>query len=327
MVIKKLTFAVVSIYLLFLFIGAKTTSANQNSEKPNVIIFFTDDQGYGDLGCYGAKGFDTPNLDRMAEQGTRFTNFYVAASGCTPSRVALLTGLYPQRVGLPQVLDDRAKIGLSPGEITLANYLKQNGYATGIFGKWHLGSLPQFMPLQHGFDEFFGIPYSMDMWPFHPAPYLNYVYKALPLYENEKIIEYNPNNNMFTVWPKFETLLTMYADDYFNNNIWIWGDKPHWAYKKPEFMIRETNREAIEWTPNTIESQVSINGQTAHIQLISDTPNLKEYQMKELPSGDWGKVENSIDLNLSDNTHEFAFRVENLANVYGPEHNIKIQVE
>lgn len=198
MILKKLTFAAVSIILIFQFVGAKAQSRKQRKEKPNIIIFFTDDQGYGDVGCYGAKGFETPNLDRMADRGTRFTNFYVAASGCTPSRAALLTGLYPQRVGLPQVLDDRTKIGLSPGEITLANYLKQNGYATGIFGKWHLGRLPQFMPLQHGFDEFFGIPYSMDMWPFHPAPYLNYVYKALPLYENEKIIEYNPNVNQMT---------------------------------------------------------------------------------------------------------------------------------
>ncbi len=140
-------------------------------------------------------------------------------------------------------------------------------------------------------------------------------------------IEYHTNNNMFTVWPNHETLLTVYEDDYFKNNTWIWGGNPHWAYDKPEFMIREPNRNAIEWTPNTIESKVSINGQTAHIELISDTPNLKEYQMKELPLGDWRKVENSLDVNLTDETHEFVFRIVNLANVFGPEHHVKIQVE
>ena len=139
-------------------------------------------------------------------------------------------------------------------------------------------------------------------------------------------IEYHTNNNMFTVWPKFETLLTMYEDDYFKNNIWIWGNKPHWAYEKPEFMILEPNRDAIEWTPNTIKSEVNIEGHVAHIKLISDTPNLKEYQMKETSSGDWQKIESNLDLDLTNDTHEFVFRTVNLANVFGPEHHIKIEV-
>ncbi len=138
-------------------------------------------------------------------------------------------------------------------------------------------------------------------------------------------IEYHTNNNMFSVWPKHETMLTMYADDYFKNNTWIWDDSPHWAYKKPEFMILEPKREAIEWTPNTIESKVSIEGQMAHIELISNTPNLKEYQMKTLPSGDWRKVGNSLDIELTDDTYEFVFRTVNLVNVFGPEHLVKIQ--
>ncbi len=140
-------------------------------------------------------------------------------------------------------------------------------------------------------------------------------------------IEYHTNNNMFTVWPKFETLLTMYADDYFRDNIWIWGSKPHWAYDKPEFMILESNRDAIEWTPNTIESKVNINGQVAHIELISNTPNLKEYQMKELPSGAWKKVEDKVEINLTDNTHEMVFRTVNLVNVFGSEHHVKIKID
>jgi len=169
---------------------------NQNNKKPNVIILFTDDQGYGDMGCYGAKNIETPNLDKMASQGTRFTNFYVAASSCTPSRASLLTGCYPQRVGLPNVVDDLSKKGLSSNEHTIADYLKQNGYATAMFGKWHLGHQPEFMPNRHGFTEFFGIPYSNDMWPFHPKP--AHEYPPIPLYSNETVLEYNPNINELT---------------------------------------------------------------------------------------------------------------------------------
>ena len=140
-------------------------------------------------------------------------------------------------------------------------------------------------------------------------------------------IEYHTNSNMFTVWPKHETLLTMYEDDYFKNNTWIWGGKPHWAYDKPEFMILEPKRDAIEWTPNTIESEVGIEGNVAHIKLISDTPNLKEYQMKEISSGEWQKVEKNLEIDLTDNTHEFIFRIVNLANVIGPVHKVIIQKE
>lgn len=140
-------------------------------------------------------------------------------------------------------------------------------------------------------------------------------------------IEYHTNNNMFTVWPNHETLLTMYADDYFKNNTWIWGDQPHWAYKKPEFMILEPNRDAVEWTPNTIGSEVSIEGHVAHIKLISDTPNLKEYQMKELPFGDWQKVEDNLEIDLTGNTHEVVFRAVNLAGIFGPEHHVKIEID
>ena len=165
------------------------------TDKPNIIILFTDDQGYGDVGVYGSE-IETPNLDKMAGEGTRFTNFYVTSASCTPSRASLLTGCYPQRIGLPNVVDETSTIGLSSAEFTIADCLKQNDYATGMFGKWHLGFQPEFMPNQHGFTEFFGIPYSADMWPFHPKP--NHDYPPLPLYENEKIIEYNPSVNQMT---------------------------------------------------------------------------------------------------------------------------------
>lgn len=164
--------------------------------KPNIVILLTDDLGYGDLHCYGNSKFQTPNLDQLAAEGTRFTNYYSGAPSSTPSRATLLTGRYAERVGFPEVVDDLSVNGLESSEITLADYLKQNDYATGIVGKWHLGHHPEHMPLRHGFTEFFGIPYSFDMWPFHPSP--GHPYPALPLYDNERVVEYNPAVNQMT---------------------------------------------------------------------------------------------------------------------------------
>ncbi len=134
---------------------------------PNIIIIFTDDQGYGDLGSFGATEFLTPNLDQMAANGTRFTHFYAAQAVCSASRAGLLTGCYPNRIGINGALNPQARNGISDQEITIAELLKSVGYSTGIFGKWHLGHHKQFLPLQHGFDEYFGLPYSNDMWPIH----------------------------------------------------------------------------------------------------------------------------------------------------------------
>ncbi|MHC4543747.1 MAG: sulfatase-like hydrolase/transferase [Planctomycetota bacterium] len=131
--------------------------------KPNFIIIFTDDQGYQDVGCFGSPNINTPNLDRMAVEGTKFTDFYSAASVCSPSRAALLTGCYPPRVSITKVLFPRDSIGLNPDEVTIADVLKTRGYATACIGKWHLGHLSQFLPTSNGFDSYFGIPYSNDM--------------------------------------------------------------------------------------------------------------------------------------------------------------------
>jgi arylsulfatase A-like enzyme len=134
------------------------------AETPNFIIVLTDDQGYGDLGCYGSPDIRTPNIDRMAAEGLRLTDFYTAAPACTPSRAALLTGCYPKRIGLAgTVITPGSTSGLSPDEITLAELLKSAGYATALIGKWHLGHTPGMMPLQQGFDVFYGVPYSNDM--------------------------------------------------------------------------------------------------------------------------------------------------------------------
>lgn len=134
------------------------------SEKPNFIIIFADDQGYGDLGCFGSTQIKTPHIDRLAKEGRKFTNFMVASPVCTPSRAALLTGCYPKRVGLHQhVLFPSSTKGLNPTEHTIADHLKSQGYATACFGKWHLGHHPETLPQQNGFDTYFGIPYSNDM--------------------------------------------------------------------------------------------------------------------------------------------------------------------
>jgi len=166
-------------------------------DKPNVVIIFCDDVGYADVGVFGAKGYKTPNIDRMAAEGVKFTDFYAAAPSCTPSRAALMTGCYPQRVSLPNVIGPSAKIGISSEEKTIAEVLKPLGYTTACYGKWHLGHHPEFLPMRHGFDDYFGLPYSNDMWPKHPT---NDKYPDLPLIEGERVIEYNPDQTQLTTW-------------------------------------------------------------------------------------------------------------------------------
>ncbi len=136
--------------------------AAEGRRLPNIVLILTDDQGYADVGCYGAQGFATPHLDEMAAGGVRFTDFY-AAPVCSPSRAGLLTGCYPPRVGISRVLVPNSAIGLNPDEITIAGLLRERGYATACIGKWHLGDAPEFLPTRHGFDEYYGIPYSNDM--------------------------------------------------------------------------------------------------------------------------------------------------------------------
>jgi len=192
------------ILLPFLLLGVVACSKNkyEANQKPNVIIIFADDQGYADLGCYGAKGFVTPNLDNMATEGMRFTNFYVASSVCSPSRAALLTGSYPVRVGVPAVLFPVSPTGLDSKEITIAEILREQDYATACVGKWHLGDHITMMPTNQGFDEYFGIPYSNDMWPwrndYKKEKPRSELFPDLPLYLNTEIIERNPDQNQIT---------------------------------------------------------------------------------------------------------------------------------
>ncbi|MBS1810675.1 MAG: sulfatase [Acidobacteria bacterium] len=164
---------------------------------PNVVIIFIDDMGYADIGPFGAKGYKTPNLDRMAKEGIRFTSFYAAQGVCSASRAALLTGTYSNRIGIHGALDHRAKHGISDNEVTIAQMLKTKGYATAIYGKWHLGHHPQFLPTRHGFDEYLGLPYSNDMWPNHPEAKPG-TYPPLPLFENDKVVQVMPDQSQLT---------------------------------------------------------------------------------------------------------------------------------
>lgn len=199
-----------SVLLPFL-LGLVSAYAARPGALPNIVIILTDDQGYADVGVFGAKGFKTPNLDRLAAEGCVFRNFHVAQAVCSASRAGLLTGCYPNRIGIHGALGPGSKVGINADEMTLAELVKQRGYATAIFGKWHLGDSPQFLPARHGFDEYFGLPYSNDMWPLHPE-YVNLPpdaakrkrgYPDLPLIENERVAiskVTHEEQNQLTAW-------------------------------------------------------------------------------------------------------------------------------
>lgn len=157
-------------------------------DRPNVVVLFADDLGYADLHCFGGQTMVTPHLDAMAREGRRMTSFYVAQGVCSASRSALMTGCYNVRVGILGALGPGAKVCLNPEEQTIAEVLKSRGYHTAVFGKWHLGDRGEGLPTNHGFDEYFGLPYSNDMWPYHPT---SRNYPPLPLIENSQTVNSN----------------------------------------------------------------------------------------------------------------------------------------
>ncbi len=195
MLSNRLTkFLILSLFIISL------NSCQKQAPLPNFIIIYCDDLGYGDIGPYGNKIHRTPNLDRMAKEGVVFTDFYVTSGVCSPSRSSLMTGSYAQRVDMHvnarpwgsvgrQVLFPRAKKGLNPSEVTIAEMLKEKGYATACIGKWHLGDQPDFLPTKQGFDYYYGIPYSNDM---------NRDFCPLPLMKNEEVIEAPVDQNTIT---------------------------------------------------------------------------------------------------------------------------------
>jgi arylsulfatase A len=175
-------------------LASSALAQDKTKRPPNVIIVYADDMGYGDLACFGAKKIKTPHLDKMAKEGTRFTSFYVAQAVCSASRAALMTGKYSNRTGILGALGPAAKGGLPREHTTMAEMLKAFGYATSMIGKWHLGHLPEFLPTKRGFDEYYGLPYSNDMWPKHPTA----KFPDLPLIEGTRTIELNPDQSKLT---------------------------------------------------------------------------------------------------------------------------------
>lgn len=185
--------------VLFLIILATLSFTSSTARPPNVILFFVDDMGYADIGPFGARDYPTPNLDALSASGRRFTDFHVSAPVCSASRASLMTGVLNVRLGINGAYSPKAEIGLNPAETTLAEICKQKGYETAVFGKWHLGHHPKFLPTSQGFDVYEGIPYSNDMWPQHPRyahlpidhPERYKVYKSLPFVHNEEVV--NPD--------------------------------------------------------------------------------------------------------------------------------------
>ena len=219
-----------NLHCLFLSLLAlvATTSIHAN-KTPNVVVIFIDDMGYADIGPFGAKAYPTPHLDRMAKEGRKFTDFYVTQAVCSASRAGLLTGCYNVRVGILGALGPKSSHGINANEVTLAEICKQKGYATACYGKWHLGHHKKFLPMQHGFDDYFGLPYSNDMWPYHPGvlhlPMKERLKKwpHLPLIEKNKVI-----NPMVTAKDQ-EQLTTQYTEravSFIEKN----KDKPFFVY-------------------------------------------------------------------------------------------------
>ena len=177
-----------SIILCFFFsllLSCKNKDQSTFQKSPNIVFIFADDLGYGDIGSYGAEDISTPNIDFIAENGIKFNDFYSVSSVCTPSRAGMLTGRMPQRFGLNGVLFPDSHTGMPPSEYTIAELLKDNGYYTGIIGKWHLGHKYDFLPLQQGFDFFFGIPYSNDM-------------ASTAYFNGNDVIDYFPDQKVMT---------------------------------------------------------------------------------------------------------------------------------
>lgn len=184
---------------LFLLTVTSGLSLSAMAQKPtNFVIINLDDVGYGDFSFNGTYGYQTPHIDRMAAEGMRFTHFLVAQPISGASRAGLLTGCYPNRIGFHGAPGPAWEWGIHPEEMTLGEVMKQKDYATAVYGKWHLGDAHPFMPLQNGFDEYYGLPYSNDMWPFHPQQGEIFNFPDLPTYEGNEIVGYNTDQTRFT---------------------------------------------------------------------------------------------------------------------------------
>ena len=255
---------------------------NSKKELPNIIIIFADDLGYGDLSCYGNPTILTPNLDRMAQDGMKFTQFYVPSPVCSPSRAALLTGCYPKRVGLHNhVLFPNTKYGISKDELLISEMLKEKGYKTAAFGKWHLGHQLQFLPLQHGFDEYFGIPFSNDMSKKEQMKKGNAKYPYfLPLISGNDTVELDPDQSQFTrvFTEKAISFIKKHAQEKFF--IYLAHPMPHIPIYASESFKGHSKRgdygntvEEIDWSVGEIRKALEEEGVAENTMIIFTSDN------------------------------------------------------
>ena len=197
---------------LVLLTLALALDTQAQKRPPNIVVIFIDDMGYGDIGPFGAKAYPTPHLDRMAKEGRKFTDFYVTQAVCSASRAGLLTGCYNVRVGILGALGPKATHGINSSEVTLAEICNQKGYATACYGKWHLGHHKKFLPMQHGFDDYFGLPYSNDMWPYHPGVLHLPMVQRLKKWAHLPLIDGNSVINPKVTGKDQEQLTTQYTE-------------------------------------------------------------------------------------------------------------------
>jgi arylsulfatase A-like enzyme len=247
----------------------------------NFVLIYADDLGYGDLGCYGHPSIRTPNLDRMAAEGVKFTQWYAAAPLCTPSRAALQTGRYAVRSGLTRVLFPDSTGGIPAQETTLAEVLKDAGYRTAAIGKWHLGHLPQYLPTRHGFDSYFGIPYSNDMRPLDgPGAPGAAKYPPLPLMRDEKVIETEPDQALLT--PRYTEEAVRRIRAFRGQPFFLYYARtfPHVPlYASPRFRGRSARGvyggvvEGIDWSVGEILRTLAKTGQERNTLVVFTSDN------------------------------------------------------
>ena len=274
-----------------------TLQANEPPKKipdhrlPNIVLILADDMGYGDLNCYGATRYSTPNLDRLAAGGVRFTNFYVSQAVCSASRAALLTGCYANRVGIGGALFPGSKIGLNPQEETIAKVLRNKNYKSGIFGKWHLGYQRQFLPLQQGFDEYLGLPYSNDMWKYNldgtavtPEQNKNKAgYPPLPLIDgNEMVTEIKTMDDQSSLTTRYTERAISFIDKHKNEPFFLYlpQSMPHvpiaasakFKGKSEQGTYGDVVME-IDWSVGQILAALEKNGLTENTLVIYTSDN------------------------------------------------------
>lgn len=281
-----------SFTLLFFAAGMNLIFAQSkySAKRPNFILILTDDQGYGDLSINGNPTIRTPNIDRLASEGQKWSNFYVAANVCTPSRAGLITGRLPIRSGMQgtqksRVLFPKSKGGLPESEATIAELLKQKGYHTAMIGKWHLGSLPQYMPLNNGFDYYFGLPYSNDMDKVDSVPYIKAItepkneYFQVSLIRNNEVIEKPAIQNTLTQRYTEETVKFIAANKKEPFFIYLAHSMPHVPLFANSAFAGKSARgiygdviEEIDWSVGEILKALEQNGidDNTYVVFISD---------------------------------------------------------